>query len=239
MPLVWAFPFWMQKKVLLYTLGTAVFMPGGRPGTLTMLALLAFLSRGYFPALIGYQVDSFKTAEQTRMKPSHMAIVVMLALILGLAVAYYFHLVPYYQYGAVHLRGDIWGSSLAQADFAEVMAATRAPIPPDALRIGATGWGMAVVGGLVWLRQRLGGFPLHPLGFAVATAYGDLVWFPFLIVWLCKTLILRYGGMKLYRAAIPGFLGFALGHVFTAGVIWGLVGAAVPDLVGGYAVWFG
>jgi len=239
MPLVWAFPFWMQKKVLLYTLGTAVFMQGGSPATLTMLALLAFLSRGYFPALIGYQVDSFKTAEQIRMKPSHMAIVVMLALVVGLGVAYYFHLVPYYRYGAVHLRGDIWGSGLAQGDFGEVVAATRAPISPDPARIAATGWGVVVTGALIWLRQRLGWSPLHPLGFAVATAYGDLVWFPFLVVWLCKVLILRYGGMKLYRAAVPGFLGFALGHVFTAGVVWGLVGAAVPDLVAGYQVWFG
>jgi hypothetical protein len=204
-----------------------------------MLALLAFLSRGYFPALIGYQVDSLKIAEQSRMRPSHMAVVVMLALIVGLGVAYYFHLVPYYQHGAVHLRGDIWGTSLARSDFGEVMGAMEVPIGPDPVRIVATGWGAAVTGALIWLRQSRGWFPLHPLGFAVATAYGDLVWFPFLVVWLCKVLILRYGGMRLYRAAVPGFLGFALGHVFTAGVVWGLVGAAVPRLVAGYAVWFG
>jgi hypothetical protein len=65
------------------------------------------------------------------------------------------------------------------------------------------------------------------------------VWFPFLVVWICKVLILRYGGMKLYRTAIPGFLGFALGHAFTAGVVWGLVGAVSPRVVPGYAVWFG
>ena len=98
---------------------------------------------------------------------------------------------------------------------------------------------MGLTGLLIWLRGSLGWCPVHPLGFAVATAYGDLVWFPFLLVWVCKTLILRYGGIKLYRAAIPGFLGFALGHVVAAGVIWGLVGAAVPDLVSGYQVWFG
>jgi len=239
MPLVWAFPFWMQKKVLLYTLGTALFMPAARPATLTLLALLAFLSRGYFPSLIGYQIDGLKTAEQVRMKASHMALVVMLALFVGLAVAYYFHLVPYYRYGAVHLRGEIWGTSLAQDDFGEVMAAIRAPIPPDVGRIVATGWGIAAAGALLWMRHNLPASPFHPLGFAVATAYGDLVWFPFLIVWICKTLILRYGGMKLYRAAIPGFLGFALGHAFTAGVVWGLIGAAVPNLVASYAVWFG
>jgi hypothetical protein len=239
MPLVWAFPFWMQQKVLVYTLGTAVLMQGGRPATLTMLALLAFLSRGYFPSLIGYQVDSFKIAEQTRMKASHMAVAVMLALIVGLGVAYYFHLVPYYRYGAIHLRGEIWGTGLAEGDFGQVVAATRGPIRPDPARIFATTGGFVVTGVLVWLRQSLVSFPLHPLGFALATAYGELVWFPFLVVWVCKVLLLRYGGMKLYRAAVPGFLGFALGHAFTAGVVWGLVGAAVPQFVPGYGVWFG
>jgi hypothetical protein len=240
MPLVWAFPFWMQKKVLIYTLGTALFIQGGRPASLTMLALFAFLSRGYFPSLIGYQIDGLKTAEQIRMKASHMAAVIMLALLVGLGVAYYFHLAPYYQYGVVHLRdGEMWGTGLAQADFGEVMTAIRTPLTPDVGRIVATGWGVVAAGVLVWLRQFLGSSPFHPLGFAVATAYGDLVWFPFLIVWVCKTLILRYGGIKLYRAAIPGFLGFALGHVFAAGVVWGLLGAAVPDLVSGYQVWFG
>lgn len=240
LPLVWAFPFWMQKKILIYTFGTALLVQGGRPASLTMLALLAFLSRGYFPSLIGYQIDGLKTAEQVRMKSSHMAGVLMLALVFGLGVAYYFHLVPYYQYGVVHLRdGAMWGTDLAQGDFGEVLTATRIPLTPDAGRIAATVWGVVATGALAWLRPFLGSSPFHPLGFAVATAYGDLVWFPFLIVWVCKTLILRYGGIKLYRSAIPGFLGFALGHVFTAGVVWGLLGAAVPDLVSGYQVWFG
>ena len=111
------------------------------------------------------------------------------------------------------------------------------PIHPDLSRIAATGWGFCFTALLVWLRQQ-GLGPFHPLGYAVAAAAGDGVWFCFLIAWICKSLILRYGGIKLYRAAIPGFLGFALGHVFTAGVVWGILGAFFPALVSGYAVWF-
>jgi len=239
-PLIWAFPFYIPKQMLMYTFGSAALLSNGGPASLTALALLTFLARGYFPALIGYQVDSFKTAEQTRMKPSHMAVVVMLALLVGVAVAFYFHLVPYYQYGSTHLRnGDIWGTWLAYSDFGQVTQVQRTALAPDPSRIVATGGGFVAAALLVWLRSALGAFPLHPLGFAVATAAGDIVWLSFLIVWVCKTLILRYGGIRLYRAAIPAFLGFALGHVFTAGVVWGLLGAFVPDLVSGYAVWFG
>lgn len=63
-------------------------------------------------------------------------------------------------------------------------------------------------------------FPLHPLGYEVATAFGDLVWWPFL-------------------RAVPLFLGFALDHFFVAGVLWGLIGAFWPDAARAYGVWFG
>ena len=73
-------------------------------------------------------------------------------------------------------------------------------------------------------------FPLHPIGYLVACSYGSLVWAPFLLVWILKSLILRYGGSKLYLKALPGFLGFAVGHFVTAGLIWGLLAAAVGGI---------
>jgi hypothetical protein len=125
-------------------------------------APLAFLSRGYFPSLIGYQIDGLKTAEQVRMKPSHMAWVIMLALVFGLGVAYYFHLVPYYQYGVVHLRdGAMWGTGLAEGDFGEVLTAVRTPLTPDAGRIAATAWGVSPPAH--WLAAAVpGSSPFHP-----------------------------------------------------------------------------
>ena len=109
-PSLWSYPAYIPKQMLMYTFGSATLLAGG-PTTLVGLALLVFLSRGFFPPMAGYQIDSFKTAEQSRMKPSHMAFVVVLACFVGLAVAFYFHLTPYYHYGATHLRnGDIWGT---------------------------------------------------------------------------------------------------------------------------------
>lgn len=80
---------------------------------------------------------------------------------------------------------------------------------------------------------------MHSIGCAVACALGDLVWAPFLIVWIAKSLLLRYGGSKLYLKALPGFLGFALGHFVTAGLIWGLLGAALGGPFLRWQVWFG
>ncbi|MFQ6099284.1 MAG: DUF6784 domain-containing protein, partial [Armatimonadota bacterium] len=48
------------------------------------------------------------------------------------------------------------------------------------------------------------------------------LWFPFLIAWLAKYAIVRYGGQKAYRTLIPFFLGLVLGDYCT-GAVWAII----------------
>ncbi len=43
-------------------------------------------------------------------------------------------------------------------------------------------------------------------------------WTPFFIAWLCKVMILRYGGPRLYRSALPFFLGLVVGDFINGGL---------------------
>lgn len=237
-PLIWLFPFYMQKKILLYTLGTAPFLIGG-PATLTIFALLTFLSRGYYPSLIGYQIEGLKIADETRMSRARMGWLLALAVVVGFGVAFYFHLAPYYLHGAQNLRGGIWGTGMAIQEYTDVITAQSTPQHPDLYRTLASFVGAAITALLLLLRRTFVGFPLHPTGYAVATAYGALVWWPFFLTWLAKWMVLRWGGMQMYRRAIPFFLGFALGHFFIAGVVWGFLGALWEEGAQAYPVWFG
>jgi hypothetical protein len=36
-----------------------------------------------------------------------------------------------------------------------------------------------------------------------------------------KSLIVRYGGARLYQRLAPAFIGLALGHFFWGGLVWG------------------
>ncbi len=55
-------------------------------------------------------------------------------------------------------------------------------------------------------------WPLHPIGYLMAEHYTmDWLWFSFLMVWIVKRLILRQGGVNLYRKISPFFLGLILG----------------------------
>ena len=74
------------------------------------------------------------------------------------------------------------------------------------------------------LRTSFVWWPFHPAGYALALSYAmEYFWLPVMIAWLLKFLIVRYGGVKMYRAAIPFFLGLILGD-YTMGSLWAIVG---------------
>ncbi len=71
---------------------------------------------------------------------------------------------------------------------------------------------------LMWARQRLAWWPLHPIGFPIgANAMKDGVWFSIFLAWLIKIGILRFGGASLYQRSQAFFLGLIAGQVLCSG----------------------
>ncbi len=72
---------------------------------------------------------------------------------------------------------------------------------------------------LGWLRTIFVWWPFHPVGFAVGGTY-LAQWFVDMafIVWLVKTLVVRYGGYNAYKKVTPIFLGLGVGQLL-AGVV--------------------
>ncbi|MGD9518346.1 MAG: DUF6785 family protein [Armatimonadota bacterium] len=239
-PLVWAFPYGQQSKVLWYVLGQKpVIGLGPQYASATIFALMGFMSRGYFPTVSGYQIEGVRLGEQLGINWRQITYIMLLAIGFGAATGMIFHLQTYYAEGGVGLRGGIWGASIATQDYTNVLRGISFPAAPDGPRIAATAGGGVLIALLSVGRSLWFGFPLHPVGYAVACAYGNLVWAPFLLVWITKTVLLRYGGSQSYLRALPGFLGFALGHFITAGLIWGTLAAALGGPFLRWGVWFG
>ena len=66
-------------------------------------------------------------------------------------------------------------------------------------------------------------WPIHPIGLPIALTWPmRYQWFSIFLVWAVKNLILRYGGIKLFRRFIPVVLGLACGELVIAGV-WVLI----------------
>ena len=239
-PILWAFPYGQQHKVLWNFFGQEGIVP--RTADLrspTIFAMLGFLSRGFFPTVSGYQIEGMHLGERTGVSWQKMVATLLIAIVVGSVFSFIFHLQPYYQEGGVGLRGGIWGDRTAQQEYAQVLRAADMPAPPDTPRIIATLTGGGLVAAISAARNYWFGFPLHPIGYVLAGAFGHKLWGPFLVVWICKTVLLRYGGSGSYLRALPGFLGFAVGHFITAGLIWGSLGAALGGPFLRWGVWFG
>ncbi len=68
---------------------------------------------------------------------------------------------------------------------------------------------------------------LHPAGYAVSGTWAmNEFWLSIFVSWLAKAIILRFGGLKSHRQAIPFFLGMLLGD-FVIGGAWSILGIAL------------
>jgi hypothetical protein len=67
---------------------------------------------------------------------------------------------------------------------------------------------------------------LHPVGYVMGISPSEMsyIWCPMLVSWFLKFIVLRYGGLKGYRRAIPFFAGLVLGD-YTMGCIWSIISA--------------
>jgi hypothetical protein len=196
------------------------------PANVTTLAMTdSLLLRDQRGLLLGGFLDGLRLGDGTGVSRRRLLPVFVLALILATIVAVYIQVrIPYEQggltlYGYVYNANNKWGFEDYQNKFA-----------PGALPVGWQGPTFLAVGAFVtillsWGRANLTWFPFHPLGYALCSSWTMIVfWFSAFVAWTAKSLILRYGGMKLYRQARPFFLGMILGEFFMA-LVWTLAAA--------------
>jgi hypothetical protein len=73
---------------------------------------------------------------------------------------------------------------------------------------------------LTFMRARFFWWPFHPIGYAMGCSWPMIqLWFSILIGWVLKSIILRYGGIRVYQRFRSLFLGMVLGE-FLSGGIW-------------------
>lgn len=66
-------------------------------------------------------------------------------------------------------------------------------------------------------------WPFHPVGYVMGASWPMInFWFSIMLGWLAKGLVLRFGGFRVYRTLLPGFLGLIFAEFFSAG-LWVVV----------------
>ena len=162
-------------------------------------------------------LESFKLADRSGMDTRKLWKVCLLATTVSVIVTFWAFLDLSYKWGGP----GAWRGNLAYNVIERLL---KRPVGPDATSLNATAFGLIFVMAGTALRLRFLWWPLHPLGYPLAGYhFFARLWFPFFVSWLIKAPLLKYGGIRAYRKALPLFLGLILGD-FVVGSMWGIMG---------------
>ena len=165
-------------------------------------------------------VQSFKLAHDQKIAARPLMALIAACIVVSFGMAMWTIVHMGYDYGGLTLQ--TWWARGAGAQAPAQNAAQMIKGAQDDLTLnwGWTAVGVAVTLLLMAARARFSWFPLHPLGYIIFTPFAIVtLCFSIFLGWLAKTLIMKFGGTPAYRAALPGFLGLALGDV-TMMVFW-------------------
>jgi hypothetical protein len=204
--------------------------------SLAALSLFYWVSLEYPWHPLGHQTEAMRLADRKGMPARRVGLLLLAVGALAFAFAFAFVLHLDFSLGAGSAR-QIESTQIYYAREAYTMAHhwVTAPPPPDAGGIATMIGGAAVTGLLSLARLRWMGWPLHPVGYALVSAYTtSYLWLPLWIACLTKWLIVRYGGLRLFRQLMPFFLGLLLGE-FLVGAAWALLATLTGERL--YVFW--
>lgn len=188
------------------------------PRSLSLFPLFSWLGSWNYRGLpIGHQLEGLKIAEESRVSPKKMIIAMMLAVGLTVLVGPLIHLNYAHKVGISLSRSSHVSRYLYRRMENRILNPS-GPNISTAIEI-SIGFGITL---FLSLMQRFFLFwPLHPMGYAISTGsyIMNWIWFSVFVGWFFKMLILKYGGIRLYRSISFLFLGMLLGQ-FVIGSLW-------------------
>jgi hypothetical protein len=176
-----------------------------------------------FEVCTGNALETMKIADSSGIHKRRLTGALLLGFLLAAPLAIIVFLIGIHHYGWSELQGPNMRMAGIITDGNRIFAYITDPTETDVNGVAAMGIGAAVTALLGVMRLRFWWWPFHPIGYMAAMSFGlYLFWAPFLIGWACKTLVLRYGGLRLYRSTIPLAIGFIVGDLLNRGV-WAAV----------------
>ena len=203
-------------------------------GPQVMLIMFMFMLILFYDtreALMPYVVNSLKLADDCKVKVGKTAGVAVAAILVGLAVG-----IPstlYFQYNAGAEVGT-WRMEQGKTPFNEVIgtmqrleaqgqletAGTKTGLSrftdmsPHKLGLAFFGGTLLLVVGMSALRLRFVKWPLHPVMFLIWNTYsGQRFYQSFLLGWLIKVTVTKYGGANIYQKLKPLMFGIIAGEM--------------------------
>ena len=157
---------------------------------------------------------------EVRLRTRSLFRVTAFAMAFSLLVSILFTLHLGYKHGAYNFNVYTFSAGNV-ATFNNIVQKMQNPFDASAARVGFLGIGFLVAGLCAFLRHRFLWWPLSPIGltmFTTGTLHNQA--FTVFVAWVLKSLLIRVGGIGLYRRAQPLFLGLLIGYVAGIGLIF-------------------
>jgi len=198
---------------------------------LTVLTFFYSFNRAHRAHPMPHQLEGFKLGEQTGMKMWRLGLAMNIAVLVGLLASFIVYLDVSYRFGGNGWTG--WES------FNRLQGWLSYPSGTDYPAVSFIGGGIIFSVFLQLMRTRFPWWPFHAVGYAVSGAADwcmNWIWASILVSWAIKLILLRYGGVKAYRRAMPLFIGIVLGE-FVVGSLFSLGGLAFNTRVYAFKNW--
>ena len=194
------------------------------PNNLSMFSLFYFFNRAYRSHPMPHSLEGFKIAHEKNMSDFQMFITTIIGGGVGIIAAMWLLLYGFYKLGAgVGIAGYAI-NAFGREPFQRLQNWLAYPTLIDYAASSFIGMGFILTLGLLFLRTRFFWWTLHPLGYALADDYSmQWFWASLMFSWMLKTVILNFGGIRMYRRAVPFFIGLILGE-FIIGSLWSIIG---------------
>jgi hypothetical protein len=193
-------------------------------GDYTGMTLFFFLTRTHRQFPMQSQVDAMRIGKRSGTSLRSLTGLLLLASAFGILCAFWAFLHTIYRVGyesAIFQGPAVWAFGVDP--WKKWGSWIHSPRPPDSGVFGAYIFGIAFTLFLSFMRARFFWWPFHPAGYLVSGSFGLFrLWLPLFVSWLVKVLILRYGGLRAYRSALPFAYGLILGE-FSMGFLRSLL----------------
>ena len=225
-PLVHELYYANADQVITATIGTRRF----GPQNLTILSMFWWITRSHNNNLMPHQLEGFKLVDRSGTSTRWIWQLMFISTALGIMASSWTLLDSSYNLGE---QKQLVGSTFSRLQGWLYYAKS-----PDYISVSFMGLGFAFTAFLSFMGRRFLWWPFHPLGYAVTQ--GDwaikFLWFPLFLSWLAKRILLKHGGIRMYRQAVPLFLGLILGD-FAIGGIWSIIGLVFKMQVYAFKNW--
>jgi hypothetical protein len=161
-----------------------------------------------------------KLGAEIKLKTRALFTALVIALVVSLVISAAFTLYLGYTHGAYNFNVYTFNSG-NRAIYKTVVDKMLKPFDLSLPRLGFFGIGATLAGICSFLRYRYLWWPLSPIGLTVfPTGVLTHQVFSIFLVWLTKMILLKIGGIALYRRVMPLFMGLLLGYVLGIAVIF-------------------